>query len=319
MSLCIAATCSDGDDPKIVMCTDWRAEFPAIGSHENADKLSFIKDGWPVLLAGEGPSEVALVSVYQQDLKSANLKQDNIYDQLKAPMHKRKATLADDFTQQMLGITYRDFLAKGKATFPDEFFRQHVEQVEKIRLGASLIICGFIDTYDYLEKKNERSSVIAVVDDEAPTDKIFSMQTDFAAIGSGYASALGVLCRRGQSSDDSLLRTIYVLYEAKMLSDLVPGVSESALSIDILSADGTMQSLSDEGYDVCEKLFSRFGPRAIEDDNEKHQIKFKMESKYLEPFIKSFSEESEKRKKLASFTAQPTIDSSSGNLPPSSQ
>jgi len=317
MSLCIAATCLDGDDPKIVMCTDWRAEFPAIGSHENADKLSFIKDGWPVLLAGEGPSEEALVSVYQQELKSAELNQDNIYNQLKGPMHKRKAILADDFTRQALGIPYEEFLVKGKATFPDEFFRQHIEQVEGIRLGTSLIICGFIDTYDYIEKKPERSSVIAVVDDEAPTDKIFSMQTDFAAIGSGYASALGVLCRRGQSSDDPLLRTIYVLYEAKMLSDRVPGVSESALSIDVLSADGTMQSLSDEGYKVCDKLFGRFGPRTIKDDNERHQIKFKMESKYLEPFIKAFLEDSEKRKKLSSSTNQPTSDPSSGHSQPS--
>ena len=90
-----------------------------------------------------------------------------------------------------------------------------------------------------------------------------------------------------------------MVYEAKMLSDRVPGVSES-LSIDVLSSDGTMQSLSDEGYEICEKLFNKYGPRPIKDDNEKHRKRFKMEIKYLEPFKKSFLDESEKRKVLSS-------------------
>jgi len=319
MTLCIAATCLDGDKPKIVMCTDWREEYPAIGSHENADKLSFIKDSWPVLLAGEGPSEEALVATYEQELKQVDLTQANIYEKLKAPMHKRKEILADDYTRQMLGIPYQEFLIRGRSTFPDDFYRQHVEEIERIRLGASLIICGFIGTYDYVEGKTERSAVIATVDDEASSiDRIFSMHTDFAAIGSGYASALGVLCRRGQSSDDPLLRTIYVVYEAKILAETVPGVSPS-LAIDVLSADGKMQSLSDEGYKACGKLYGRFGPRRIRDrdKDERDRMKFKMDSKYLQPFIKSFLEDSEKRRDLASSQDASTNASSIGKPQPS--
>jgi hypothetical protein len=297
MTLCIAATCLDGDEPKIVMCTDWRAEYPSVGSHENADKLTFIKDGWPVLLSGEGPSEHGLVTTYQKELKNVELTQANVYEQLKAPMHKRKQILADDFLKQTLTMSLRDFLDKGKTLLPDDYYRQRAEEVERIRLGASIIICGFVDTYDYVEKKMERGAVIASVDDEfLSPDKIFAMHEDFTAIGSGAGSAIGVLCRRGQSSDDPLLVTIYNVYEAKVLSESVPGVSRS-LSIEVLSADGTMQSLSDEGYKVCDQLLGRFGPRTIKKDKPHHQTRFKMESKYLEPFLKSFLEESEKTKR----------------------
>jgi len=314
MTLCIAANCLDGDEPKIVMCTDWREEYPWIGSHENADKLDFVKDGWPVLLSGEGPSEKALVSVYQQALKNVEFRQENIFEKLKAPIETRKSQMANDYTTQTLAMSHEDFLKEGRSRLPKSLFTRHANAIETIRLGASLIICGFIDAYDFVDRKMEPTAVIATVDDAADSpEKVFSIHQDFAAIGSGYSSALGVLCRRGQSSDDSLLQTIYVVYEAKALSETVPGVSRS-LAIDVLSSDGTMQSLSDEGYKVCAKLYSRFGPRPIKQETEKQQMMFKMESRYLEPFMQSFRNGTAKRKAISSSGPS---DSSTGNEQPS--
>ena len=296
MTLCIAAACLDGDDKKIVLCTDWKEEAEGIGSSETADKLKFVKAGWVALVSGEASPTEALIFLYRNRLKDADLTEGNVYDSLKNPIHERKALLADDYTRQVLGITYGDFINNGKGTFPEDFFRQHLYEIERIRLGTSLIICGFIEKYDYVNEIAEKHPLLITIDDDtSQRQDIFSLELDFAAIGSGASSALAALFNREQSSDTSLLHTIYFLYEANRLSEKVPGVGEQ-VSIEVLDADGNIQSLSEEGYDKCDELFRRFGPRLITD---KHSAKFKMEQEYLESFYSEWNKRATKRKEIS--------------------
>jgi 20S proteasome alpha/beta subunit len=296
VTLCIAAACFDGDAPKIVLCTDWKDEMEGIGSAETIDKLSFIRDGWVALVAGDAPDSEALVTLYRNQLGDVDLTRANFFDELKRPMHERKRILADDYTRQLLGINYEEVLQRGSETFGVEFVQQHLAEIKQLRLGASLILCGFLDGYDYVAKKIEKRPVIVVVEDSPKPQDNFTIQSDFAAIGSGSYAALAALYNREQEADFSLLETIYYLYEAKVLSEKVPGVGES-VSIDVLHADGSVTSLSDDGYDKCDELFRRFGPRLVTD---KTRLKFKMEPEFLEPFHKEHDEVEEKRLELSS-------------------
>lgn len=72
---------------------------------------------------------------------------------------------------------------------------------------------------------------------------------------------------------------IYSVFEAHRLSEKVPGVGES-LSIDVLEPGGILRGLSDEGYDYCEFLWKKFGPKEV---RERHKDIFEMKEDYLEP------------------------------------
>jgi hypothetical protein len=305
VTLCIAAACLDGDEPKVVLCTDWREEVEGVGSAETSDKLTFIKDGWLALLAGDGAAGDALVSVYQTELGDTTLTQANLLTELEKPMHKRKQCLADSYTRQTLGMAYSEFLRYGKQKFPEDFFKEHISQIMKIRLDASLIICGFVDEYDHVDKKTEKWPwLVRVQDDPWNPQNNLTIEADFTAIGSGADSALASLYRREQQSELSLMHTIYFLYEAKRLSEGVPGVGES-ISIDVLDQDGNVASLTDEGYDKCDELFRRFGPRMIDNENDTHRLKFKMKAEYTDSFHAQWNKESEKRKQLRADTPMP--------------
>lgn len=56
------------------------------------------------------------------------------------------------------------------------------------------------------------------------------------------------------------METIYSLYEAKRLAQVVPGVGE-ATSIDVMYPDGKLMSWTEALDDRCRWLFDRIGPK----------------------------------------------------------
>jgi hypothetical protein len=88
------------------------------------------------------------------------------------------------------------------------------------------------------------------------------------------------------------LYTIYSVFEAHRFASgsRVPGVGE-AMTIDVLEPGGLDQqgnampayirTVSEAGYAYCEKLYSRFGPRAV---TKVHKDKFEMKDEFLEAF-----------------------------------
>jgi hypothetical protein len=76
------------------------------------------------------------------------------------------------------------------------------------------------------------------------------------------------------------METIYAVYEAKCISETVPGVGPS-FSIDVMYPDGKILQLSDAGADRCIELYTRFGMKTT--DIKKKKIWFEFKTDYLEP------------------------------------
>jgi predicted methyltransferase len=121
---------------------------------------------------------------------------------------------------------------------------------------------------------------MVVVVNEACEDTV-SLETEFAAIGSAANTAKTILFLRDQDSTDSVMDSIYAVYEAKSLSETVPGIGES-YSIDVVDDTGTVMALSDKGAQRCKELFVRFGPRAKSTKTKKW---FAIKEDYLEPYV----------------------------------
>jgi hypothetical protein len=279
MTLCMAASCQLGEEPRIVLCTDWQQQVEGVGGAENRNKLDWVKDGWPVVVSDTLCHAEELVGTYRKHLEGIELVEANVLDEMKIPAQTYKAALADDYIKQTLGIDYNYFLQYGKERLPEELFRDKLDEVSRIELGASLIIAGFAKCEKIGPYNSGLQPFLCVVEDTEDHKDVVRLENDFATIGSGTYVASAALFHREQHWERPLLYTIYSVFEAHRFSNKVPGVGY-AMSIDVLEPGG-IRSLSDAGYDYCESLFARFGPRPI---LKKHKDKFEMKDEFLDTF-----------------------------------
>jgi hypothetical protein len=282
MTLCMAAACQHNGEPRIVLCTDWQQQVEGIGGAENRNKMEWIKAGWPALIADVLCHADALIDEYSTHLARVTLHGSNVFTELKKPAHAYKRALAADYIKQLLGVDYDFFLQQGKEKFPDEYLRERVEEVSRIKLGVSLIIAGFVACVNLLApKKTKMQTCLCVVEDSDEHQDVVRIEQDFAAIGSGAYVASAALFHRSQNHERDLMPTIYTVFEAHRFAagSKVPGVGE-AMSIDVLEPNG-IRLLSQKGFMQCEHLYSKFGPRNIK---ERHIEMFEMDEKFLEKF-----------------------------------
>ena len=163
---------------------------------------------------------------------------------------------------------------------PATFIAEQQAAIGRISLEASLIIAFFIPESEFGVGRKSNRACLCVVDDQQSstgTDEV-RIEYDYDAIGTGSIPALSHLYRRRQDSTASLATTIYNLWEANRLSESVPGVGKEYINIDILHADGTMQSLSPAGYKYLRTRFAKYGPKEI---NPEH---LEMKDEFLEPY-----------------------------------
>ena|ERR1035438_1269618 len=257
MTLCIAAACEHKDKPAIVLCSDWRGETESAGA-DTIDKFRWVTDGWPSLIAGTVSKADELVETYERHLEKKTLTRLNVVQELKLPLQQRKAELAEEYIQRLLGISYREFLQRGKDQLPPEFFQQTVNAIANLGLDCELIIAGCVPG-----------------DDSDPVTEIFRTdawgnffrEENFSAIGSGAQVASAALFQREHDSSVKLMNALYNVFEAKRLGEISPGVGSNT-SIDVLMSDGSVREISDDCFDLLEKMFRRYGPKTISKDLE---------------------------------------------------
>jgi 20S proteasome alpha/beta subunit len=264
MTLCVAAACLDEKENRIVLCSDWKQETYSAGA-EIANKLRWIKNGWPTLIAGDISRADELVLLYREYLKENELKETNLFSILKEPAQKFKNLLADEFIQRKFGLSYDRFLAHAKDQLPAEIVSQTLYEVGDLQFPAQLLIAGFLGD----------RPVICVIGEEG---SLARLEQNFAAIGTGAHVALPSLYQREhEPSEVSLMQAIYHVYEAKRLGQVSPGVGKST-SIEVLEPSGKLWSLTDWGYEWCEKMFKQLGPKPIRPSSDQ----FKFYKRYLE-------------------------------------
>lgn len=254
MTLCIAAACClGGDDPKIVVSSDWLASGP-LGSTDTLLKQKWVGPGWLCLTSGLKPDIQAELTLLRAEIKAEGTIDDaNFSRVMKEAMRKRKKEKADQFIAAKYGLTYDEFLNTGKAKLPEDRFRRATEEIEFLELGAELILVGFDpNETPYIGKMGARCEC-AVID-------------DCAAIGNGAPIATAILLSRQQRIMYSLPQTLYNVYEAIKYAERVPGVGNDH-TISILSKDGTREVLNKDGMSWLDGLYKKHGPKPIPMDS----------------------------------------------------
>jgi hypothetical protein len=270
MTLCIAAVCDDDrkTDPKIVLCADMQWQMEGIGASETEDKLGFVRAGWPTLIAGTITKANDLIQVYAEYLVEhfTEITEFNLKDRLRIPAHTQKERLVDEYLRQTYAFD-RDYFYGSGNTLPETFVSMVTENISRIKLGASLIIAGFVTETDFGSGNLSPRPFLAVVDevtDISGSQEYVKLEYEFAAIGSGLYTALSSLYRREEDSTNSLRRCLYKVYEANRLSENVPGVGKEYIAMYVLHSDGRVEELTKSGYDYLSDLFDKFGPQKID-------------------------------------------------------
>jgi hypothetical protein len=270
MTLCIAAVCDDDRKagPKIVLCADMQWQMEGIGASETEDKLGFVRAGWPTLIAGTITKANDLIHVYAEYLAEhfTEITEFNLKDRLRIPAHTQKERLVDEYLRQTYAFDREYFYGSGN-TLPETFVSMVTENISRIKLGASLIIAGFVTETDFGSGNVSPRPFLAVVDevtDISGSQEYVKLEYEFAAIGSGLYTALSSLYRREEDSTNSLRRCLYKVYEANRLSENVPGVGKEYIAVYVLHSDGRVEELTKDGYDYLSDLYDKFGPQKID-------------------------------------------------------
>jgi 20S proteasome alpha/beta subunit len=252
MTLCIAAECRG----YVIVGSDTRAE-DGYTSVENQNKLQLIQGVWPVLIAGTISRANDLVQMIDLEFESVQSSGEKITGRnfatiLKQAVRKQKYQLVDESIVRQLGISYVDFLEKGRTSLSDESFAAIETEIRGIQLDCELIAIFFHQHGSYIYRVASDCTVVKV--------------DHFCCIGSGETLAHSSLSFREHESDQILRTSLYRVFEAHQMAKRAPGVGEYfAVSVFNQDKSGKIiwRRLSDGGYSKLERLFKRFGPKRI--------------------------------------------------------
>ena len=161
-----SAACQDRGRERVVIATDWKASA-GIATAEIQDKLYWITDDIPVLIAGTVTRAIELKDTYKQyfehltaQAQPFQIKQTDLNDLLKEPIKIFRRKLAEEYLSQKFAPNYDTLRAAvGKNEIPESVAIGAFADIAKIDLDCSLIIIVFSDRQPYIFRIDSDGSV----------------------------------------------------------------------------------------------------------------------------------------------------------------
>jgi hypothetical protein len=202
---------------------------------------------------------MALVRLYRLQFKDPqNLRYDNIDASMKAPLHKRRVQLVDEYLQRRFAMSHAEFL-NNKDKLPQELYFDATQRLGQLKINAELIIAGFIDG----------TPEIYYTDTEGTARPA----NHFAVIGEGEYIAQSAMLRRQHSDWSDLTNTLYSVWEAKRLAQVIGSVGEETQT-SILIPGAARRLLSFELEAQLDEWFGKYGPKKIKRNSLKFDREF---------------------------------------------
>ena len=260
MTVCISAICQHNGEPRIVLCSDWMVDNEWMTS-ETMNKQICIAPRWYALPAGSVARGNELMAEFRIGFAKESPKIGRILPLFNDIVNSRRRKIIEETVQSAIGKEYEWLLEKGKASLPDDSYSRLIQSVEYTKLGAQLILSGFV------AEKDTGMNIPAVCSIDDSTAPCVRMAENFATIGSGAVVAESVLHRRSQQCDMPLKKTLYNVFEAKRLAEASMGGSSGVgetTTIGVLLPTGRYVNLSDKAVDFLAGCFTKYGPKALE-------------------------------------------------------
>ncbi len=255
MSLCIAAKTLGGE---VVTCYDSRVETPTAQA-DIAFKSRAVAPHWHVMMASNIPDANEIADIYEAHLKGDASVYDAVIDRLRDPISTFRKRVAEHFMQTRFAVSHDRFMKEGRDWFGEDRFRETLSEmrvcIESREKGVQLLLIGTED---------EAAPHIF----EYSHGELWECDS-FALIGSGETIGEAMLFRRGLTDLSDTGPTAYIVYEAKRMAEITPGVGNETTTMTIIAnRDGSTRwhFVSESGLRFLEqKMRRKFGLRPVED------------------------------------------------------
>ncbi len=153
MALCIAAACQDRGKARIVISTDWRVGA-AIATPDDEDKLYWINDNVPVLIAGTIHRGIELRDTitdyldqyYRENPEPGSVTEYQVTNLIKRPVAMFKRQLAGEHTSLKFGLGYEEFslctIASNRSLGCESDYGRNLEYPTRLLANSSVLLGG---------------------------------------------------------------------------------------------------------------------------------------------------------------------------------
>ena len=211
MTVCIAAACRHEGHPALVLCCDERATRGTSVSSDDSDKVRRINDTLVVLLAGGRTAADELFWAINDAVKrwtgtdTDEIQITEFKHSLERAISDRKRGLIDRYTRLNLGLSFEEFLERGKTVLTETHYLETWSELRRINLGAELIVATF----------GQGEPVIMRISADAHV----YWEDHFSTIGSGGPIAEAFLVQRPYHDTMNVSQCVARVLEAKYASE----------------------------------------------------------------------------------------------------
>ena len=212
MSVCIAALAKGGT--RMVIAVDRLGSLYG-GTFEAEDTMTkgstLVTARWTALFAGDDVSRaLPVIQRAREALDALGTvpSRDKVADIMLREYQRERSALATEQHLSVYRMDMQEFLSNGGNIFGDAGFAAFRERIEQTALGCDFLCAGF----------NERGqgSIFSV---EHPGVVKHFDSIGYWAIGSGAYNALSHLAIRGQKAGNSVVSTVYNVFEGKVAAE----------------------------------------------------------------------------------------------------
>ena len=254
MTICIAAACQEGDEFRLVLCTD-RLASSGLGTSDSMLKTRVLPHNARCLTAGTEADILAMIPILRNHLRPVkSMGEKDVAAAIREALAERKKEKADEYIRGQFGFSYDELINFGKKKLPLEDYREALNSVRDIKIDSGMIIAGF---------EHQKYPLLLETDGDG---RVITHE-DFAVIGSGKYLASAALLQREHVNVHPLARAIYTVYEAKKFAERVSSVGKRT-SMTILKAGTTdnksyMYFYGPDDFAELEKKFEEYGPKRL--------------------------------------------------------
>ena len=220
-----------------------------LGTAEVSFKQISIGKGWTVMAAGDSTEINALRNLYRNHILGVtSIDKTNVVSVMQAPLHARKRQKIEQLIQGRVGISYDDFLQFGREKLSETVFRGVSDEIDRMTLGAEVILVGFIDKLPWILSGAANGTI--------------KIHENFTSIGEGSYLAQSSLMQRNCIDTMKLPEMTYLVYEAKRNAETVASVGRLT-TLQVQGANGLRKYMNSKGLDHLSDHYDKLGPQKI--------------------------------------------------------
>jgi hypothetical protein len=249
MTVCVAAIATDNKGEQyIVTASDRMLSTQELSADAVALKAHFIAQDWGMMWSAEDTSHITPIWEMARAMLLPKHKHVHCDEVANVVANAYQRQLREEATARYLsryGLSMPEFLREGSKLFPAAQYEEMHREIRSLRLGCDFLVYGF-DDEAHIFRVSEPGKIT------------FENEVGFAAIGSGWYSAISTLFFHSVSRLDSMWEVFYHVLEAKFMAETAPGVGGET-HCEILSSFGKSIHVFDGAIDEVRRLWGRSG------------------------------------------------------------